>query len=644
LSISWEHCLELLKEELPSEQFNMWLKPLRSEFNGESLHLFATNHFILDWVRDKYHGMITESLRTLYGQDAPNLIITVRSIAQQSAMATRQENSVNPNSTGSHNRSGEEVVSGDSNRAYNNNQRNAPDNRRDEAHGGSNENNNSRTHSAHNNAAVDNNQDNTDNRHLRNNHSNNGHSQGSDVYKEGTNFDRRKVSVGKNNVGSHDISAQYNQSEHNGNALGATENSNQNPFLNKQKEVPQSSNASAGVDINLGNHGQSKQGYSQANKVGEYSQANRFSQYSVQNSKVGMNQKADRGNATAGSANVHKSNVNPEYTFENFVEGKSNQYARAAAIQVANNPGKSYNPLFLYGGTGLGKTHLTHAVGNGILANKPDAKIVYMHSERFVQDMVKALQNNAIEEFKRFYRSVDALLIDDIQFFANKDRSQEEFFHTFNALLEGNQQIILTSDRYPKEIDGVEDRLKSRFGWGLTVIIEPPELETRVAILMRKAHECNVRLPNEVAFFMAKRLRSNVRELEGALNRVVANANFSGRPITIDFVRDALRDLLALQDKLVTIENIQKTVADYYKIKVADILSKRRSRSVARPRQVAMALAKELTNHSLPEIGNAFGGRDHTTVIHAVRKVVQLRNESHDIKEDYKNLIRTLSS
>jgi chromosomal replication initiator protein len=343
-------------------------------------------------------------------------------------------------------------------------------------------------------------------------------------------------------------------------------------------------------------------------------------------------------------ADNHKSNVNPEYTFDNFVEGKSNQYARAAAIQVANNPGKSYNPLFLYGGTGLGKTHLTQAVGNGILANKPDAKIVYMHSERFVQDMVKALQNNAIEEFKRFYRSVDALLIDDIQFFANKDRSQEEFFHTFNALLEGNQQIILTSDRYPKEIDGVEDRLKSRFGWGLTVIIEPPELETRVAILMRKALEFNIHLPDEVAFFMAQRLRSNVRELEGALNRVIANANFSGRPITIDFVRDALRDLLALQDKLVTIDNIQKTVADYYKIKMADILSKRRSRSVARPRQVAMALAKELTNHSLPEIGNAFGGRDHTTVIHAVRKVEQLRNESHDIKEDYKNLIRTLSS
>ncbi|STU56678.1 chromosomal replication initiator protein DnaA [Klebsiella pneumoniae] len=283
-------------------------------------------------------------------------------------------------------------------------------------------------------------------------------------------------------------------------------------------------------------------------------------------------------------------------------------------------------------------------MGNGIVARKPNAKVVYMHSERFVQDMVKALQNNAIEEFKRYYRSVDALLIDDIQFFANKERSQEEFFHTFNALLEGNQQIILTSDRYPKEINGVEDRLKSRFGWGLTVAIEPPELETRVAILMKKADENDIRLPGEVAFFIAKRLRSNVRELEGALNRVIANANFTGRAITIDFVREALRDLLALQEKLVTIDNIQKTVAEYYKIKVADLLSKRRSRSVARPRQMAMALAKELTNHSLPEIGDAFGGRDHTTVLHACRKIEQLREESHDIKEDFSNLIRTLSS
>ncbi|AIA73199.1 chromosomal replication initiator protein [Pectobacterium atrosepticum SCRI1043] len=349
-------------------------------------------------------------------------------------------------------------------------------------------------------------------------------------------------------------------------------------------------------------------------------------------------------NSPVQAEHTYRSNVNPKHTFDNFVEGKSNQLARAAARQVADNPGGAYNPLFLYGGTGLGKTHLLHAVGNGIIARKPNAKVVYMHSERFVQDMVKALQNNAIEEFKRYYRSVDALLIDDIQFFANKERSQEEFFHTFNALLEGNQQIILTSDRYPKEINGVEDRLKSRFGWGLTVAIEPPELETRVAILMKKADENDIRLPGEVAFFIAKRLRSNVRELEGALNRVIANANFTGRSITIDFVREALRDLLALQEKLVTIDNIQKTVAEYYKIKIADLLSKRRSRSVARPRQMAMALAKELTNHSLPEIGDAFGGRDHTTVLHACRKIEQLREESHDIKEDFSNLIRTLSS
>ena len=338
-----------------------------------------------------------------------------------------------------------------------------------------------------------------------------------------------------------------------------------------------------------------------------------------------------------------KTNVRVNYTFDNFVEGKSNQLARAAASQVADNPGSAYNPLFIYGGTGLGKTHLLHAVGNGILLNKPNAKIAYMHSERFVQDMVRALQNNAMEKFKQYYRSVDALLIDDIQFFAGKDRTQEEFFHTFNALLEGNQQIILTSDRYPKEVD-VEDRLKSRFGWGLTIAIEPPELETRVAILKRKAQESHINLADEVAFFIAKRLRSNVRELEGALNRVIANANFTGRAINIDFVKEALRDLLALQDKLVTIDNIQKTVAEYYKIKVADLLSKRRNRSVARPRQIAMALSKELTNHSLPEIGDAFGGKDHTTVLHACRKVKDLREESHDIKEDYSNLTRTLSS
>ena len=338
------------------------------------------------------------------------------------------------------------------------------------------------------------------------------------------------------------------------------------------------------------------------------------------------------------------SHLNKKFLFESFVEGNSNQLARAASMQVAERPGDAYNPLFIYGGVGLGKTHLMHAIGNEILRNNPDAKILYLHSERFVADIVKALQTNSINEFKRFYRSLNALLIDDIQFFAGKDRSQEEFFHTFNALLEGQQQIILTSDRYPKEIEGMEERLKSRFGWGLTVAVEPPELETRVAILISKAEQSNIELPYEVAFFIAKRIRSNVRELEGALRRVIANAHFTGKPITIEFVHEALRDLLALQDKLVTIENIQKTVAEYYKVKVADILSKRRSRSIARPRQMAMALAKELTNHSLPEIGDHFGGRDHTTVIHACRKVKELIQDDSDFAEDYKNLMRILSS
>lgn len=344
------------------------------------------------------------------------------------------------------------------------------------------------------------------------------------------------------------------------------------------------------------------------------------------------------------TADYKNSYLNKKFIFESFVEGNSNQLARAASWQVAERPGDAYNPLFIYGGVGLGKTHLMHAIGNTILKNNPEAKVLYLHSERFVADMVKALQTNSINEFKRFYRSLNALLIDDIQFFAGKDRSQEEFFHTFNALLEGQQQIILTSDRYPKEIEGMEERLKSRFGWGLTVAVEPPELETRVAILISKAEQSNIELPYEVAFFIAKRIRSNVRELEGALRRVIANAHFTGKSITIDFVHEALRDLLALQDKLVTIENIQKTAAEYYKVKVADLLSKRRSRSIARPRQMAMALAKELTNHSLPEIGDHFGGRDHTTVIHACRKVKELIQDDNDFAEDYKNLMRTLSS
>tara|TARA_R110002049_G_scaffold20717_29_gene76083 strand:- start:1500 stop:2849 length:1350 start_codon:yes stop_codon:yes gene_type:complete len=337
------------------------------------------------------------------------------------------------------------------------------------------------------------------------------------------------------------------------------------------------------------------------------------------------------------------SRLSPTFTFATFVEGKSNQLAKAAASQVGENPGTSYNPLFIYGGVGLGKTHLMHAVGNAILAAKPDARVAYVHSERFVGDMVKGLQHNKISEFKRTYRSLDALLIDDIQFFAGKERSQEEFFHTFNALLEGQRQIVLTCDRYPKEVNGLEERLKSRFGWGLTVAIEPPELETSVAILMSKAAAENVALPEEVAFFIAKRIRSNVRELEGALRRVIANSRFTGRPINLDFTKEALRDLLALQDRLVSIENIQKTVAEYFKIRVADLLSKKRSRSIARPRQIGMALAKELTNHSLPEIGDAFGGRDHTTVLHGCRRIETLRETEKRIDDDYLNLLRTLT-
>ncbi|GGF10246.1 MULTISPECIES: chromosomal replication initiator protein DnaA [Pseudoalteromonas] len=461
----WQSCLYVLQDELPSQQFSMWVRPLQAESTEDTLTIYAPNRFVLDWVREKYLNRINELLVEICGDEAPEL-----------------------------------------------------------------------------------------------------------------RFD----------VGS-------------------------KPILNAQAaSAPAASEASAPV--------------------------------SAQHTTEKQQPKPEKAAVEPAPKSGYKSNIKENYTFDSFVEGKSNQLAKAAATQVADNPGSAFNPVFIYGGTGLGKTHLLHAVGNGIMANKPDAKIVYMHSERFVQDMVKALQNNAIEEFKRYYRSVDALMIDDIQFFANKERSQEEFFHTFNALLEGNQQIILTSDRYPKEIEGVEDRLKSRFGWGLTIAIEPPELETRVAILMKKAQQSKINLPHEVAFFIAKKLRSNVRELEGALNRVIANANFTGRPISIDFVKEALRDLLALQDKLVTIDNIQRTVAEYYRIRVSDLLSKRRSRSVARPRQVAMALSKELTNHSLPEIGDAFGGRDHTTVLHACRKVKSLRDESHEVKEDYQNLIRTLSS
>jgi chromosomal replication initiator protein len=332
------------------------------------------------------------------------------------------------------------------------------------------------------------------------------------------------------------------------------------------------------------------------------------------------------------------------YIFDNFVEGKSNHLALAAAKQVASNPKGDYNPLFIYGGVGLGKTHLMHAVGNEILKNEPKKRIVYVHSEKFVSDMVKALQLGAMNEFKSFYRNADALLIDDIQFFAGKEQSQEEFFHTFNALLDRNNQMILTCDKYPKEIDGLEERLKSRLGWGLPVVIDPPELETRAAVLLKKAYSMGVPLPNDCAIYIAQRIRSNIRELEGALKRVVANARFTNQDVDLALVKDSLKDLFVISAKMVSIENIQKTVAEYYNIRLSDLLSKRRSRSITRPRQMAMALTKELTNHSLPEIGESFNGRDHTTVIHACKKISELRKENPSHEEDYRNLNRALTN
>lgn len=345
-----------------------------------------------------------------------------------------------------------------------------------------------------------------------------------------------------------------------------------------------------------------------------------------------------------GPSVLEDSRLNQNFTFDRFVEGKSNQLARAAAMQVAENPGPAYNPLFIYGGVGLGKTHLMHAIGNYVLGENPKAKIAYLHSQKFVQDMVKALQHNMINRFQSYYRSLNVLLIDDIQFFAGKERSQEEFFHTFNALLEGNQQVVLTCDRYPKEVDGLEERLKSRFGWGLTVAVEPPELETRVAILKNKSTQFGVDIPDDVAFFIAQRIRSNIRELEGTLKLLKANSQFKGQAITVDFTKSTLKDLLSVQDKLVTIDNIQKTVCDYFKLRISDLLSKKRSRSIARPRQFAMALAKNLTNHSLPEIGNAFGGRDHTTVLHACKKIQELRDTDSRVDEDFNNLLRILTT
>ncbi|MFJ3447141.1 chromosomal replication initiator protein DnaA [Pseudomonas sichuanensis] len=505
----WQQCVELLRDELPAQQFNTWIRPLQVEAEGDELRVYAPNRFVLDWVNEKYLGRLLELLGEHGNGIAPALSLLIGSRRSSAARAA-------PNAPVS--------------------------------------------------AAV-----------------------------AATLAQQAQVQPAAPIVlPSEPVMAQVAEPV----ASGIEESASRNSFDSMAEPSP--APAATG----------------------------RTEQRTVQ----------------VEGALKHTSYLNRTFTFETFVEGKSNQLARAAAWQVADNPKHGYNPLFLYGGVGLGKTHLMHAVGNHLLKKNPNAKVVYLHSERFVADMVKALQLNAINEFKRFYRSVDALLIDDIQFFARKERSQEEFFHTFNALLEGGQQVILTSDRYPKEIEGLEERLKSRFGWGLTVAVEPPELETRVAILMKKADQAKVELPHDAAFFIAQRIRSNVRELEGALKRVIAHSHFMGRDITIELIRESLKDLLALQDKLVSVDNIQRTVAEYYKIKISDLLSKRRSRSVARPRQVAMALSKELTNHSLPEIGDMFGGRDHTTVLHACRKINELKESDADIREDYKNLLRTLTT
>ncbi len=508
----WQQCVELLRDELPAQQFNTWIRPLQVEAEGDELRVYAPNRFVLDWVNEKYLGRVLELLDEHGNGSAPVLSLLIGSKRSSAPRAAP----------------------------------NAP------------------------------------------------------------------------------LAAAASQALQAATAkAAATEPAAPTP-------VPVAASAKKAV-------GQKTE---QASEEPSRDSFDPMAGASSQQAPVRTEQRT----VQVEGALKHTSYLNRTFTFENFVEGKSNQLARAAAWQVADNPKHGYNPLFLYGGVGLGKTHLMHAVGNHLLKKNPNAKVVYLHSERFVADMVKALQLNAINEFKRFYRSVDALLIDDIQFFARKERSQEEFFHTFNALLEGGQQVILTSDRYPKEIEGLEERLKSRFGWGLTVAVEPPELETRVAILMKKADQAKVDLPHDAAFFIAQRIRSNVRELEGALKRVIAHSHFMGRDITIELIRESLKDLLALQDKLVSVDNIQRTVAEYYKIKISDLLSKRRSRSVARPRQVAMALSKELTNHSLPEIGDVFGGRDHTTVLHACRKINELKESDADIREDYKNLLRTLTT
>ena len=556
----WQKCVDLIQDELSSQQFNTWIRPLKVMGDEYDLCLLAPNRFVADWVREKFLPRIEEILDELTDGQGPAVALAVSNRRPKSLARRTAPKKVSRPAPAPEPKSIPESVSG--------------------------------------NLAFE-----------------------EPLYKE-----ERKVT--ENLVSS--LKQQVSQ-----------EPEIQQDLIDCQPVIPENP-----LKKQLSNP-LKKAVAEEEPETPEFDEVTSEAEEPKEQLIIAPPSKpvvASKRQVEVEGSIKHHSSLNTQFTFETFVEGKSNQLALAAARQVAENPGAAYNPLFLYGGVGLGKTHLMHAVGNSLVKHNRNARVVYLHSERFVADMVKALQLNAINDFKRYYRSVDALLIDDIQFFAGKERSQEEFFHTFNALLEGGQQMILTCDRYPKEINGVEERLKSRFGWGLTVAVEPPELETRVAILMKKAEQQKVDLPHEAAFFIAQRIRSNVRELEGALKRVIASAHFMGRRIDIDLIRESLKDLLALQDKQVSIDNIQRTVAEYYKIKVADILSKRRSRSVARPRQIAMALSKELTSHSLPEIGDAYGGRDHTTVLHACRKVKQLVEDDGEIRDDYKNLLRSLTS
>ncbi|MCL6268558.1 chromosomal replication initiator protein DnaA [Sansalvadorimonas sp. 2012CJ34-2] len=593
--------MEILQDELPSQQFNTWLRPLKVMADHDELCLLAPNRFVLDWVKDKYLPRIEEVLVELSDGNPPAIALGV-SNRRPSFGGFRGQSSRGRSLAAGNSRSSSSTLSSANSRSASLRNR--------------------LSQTDHDDSPEHNGQTNLD----LSSHQALPVSESKSEALSSSRSTKTAAELEKELAGEGEVSDNERGVTH----APVRRQISDNPLRKKADNLePVSSQSVISVASDQEPVAQHRiqQGYAESRPIPSSPPRPR----------------QERTVEVEGSIK-HTSSLNRTFIFDSFVEGKSNQLALAAARQVAENPGAAYNPLFLYGGVGLGKTHLMHAVGNALARQNADAKIVYLHSERFVADMVKAIQLNAFNDFKRYYRSVDALLIDDIQFFAGKERSQEEFFHTFNALLEGGQQMILTCDRYPKEISGLEERLKSRFGWGLTVAVEPPELETRVAILMKKAEQAKVDLPHESAFFIAQRIRSNVRELEGALKRVIASAHFMGRKIDIDLIRESLKDLLALQDKQVSIDNIQRTVAEYYKIKISDILSKRRSRSVARPRQIAMALSKELTNHSLPEIGDAYGGRDHTTVLHACRKVKQLCETDSEIAEDHKNLLRSLTS